>query len=462
MAGRNGVFHGDASNRSSLIVTCDSINCNATLEWENGVYVYELEPVQPSLDDDAGDLKTLKAITGRSILTVAKSESRGMHQPEIIHGLFFANESGLVEIERGGQIIHKVEHEGVHTADVDQVSQTHDWTMDVQPQGSVIPFFPDCYPEDRITHSISLTIVMDVSAAGPPSEHRASKAKLMNQLSIGKSVLLDQLNIRLDVDRVIMGTENDPVPLSRVGSSCSSAIAEFNELGKWLRSKPQSSAFTLLVSNCFSGVIGIANLGSACGSSGYGSSHFNPLTIMHEFGHGLGMRHTFQNGVRTTGGIMDYGNGMYQGALQYHPINREEVCPFLTGLKRRNCEHFQPTSKNSNCGDGLLGTNEACECLDGKTSCGRCVECKISPGSAVECSSSDFVYRSNSTPNKVLVVDPSMLKDPKCCPKNQYAQPKTLCGPGNQDACGDDGNCVPVCRRWLLQTTKNCGFDASG
>jgi hypothetical protein len=39
-------------------------------------------------------------------------------------------------------------------------------------------------------------------------------------------------------------------------------------------------------------------MGSACGSRGYASAHFDLLTMFHELGHGLGMPHTFQNGLR--------------------------------------------------------------------------------------------------------------------------------------------------------------------
>ena len=48
--------------------------------------------------------------------------------------------------------------------------------------------------------------------------------------------------------------------------------------------------------------------------------------LFHELGHGIGLTHTFENGIGTTGGLMDYANGLYDGVPQYHPFNRGEAC----------------------------------------------------------------------------------------------------------------------------------------
>jgi hypothetical protein len=159
---------------------------------------------------------------------------------------------------------------------------------------------------------------------------------------------------------------------------------------------------------------------------------------------------------------MDYGNGQFDGVVQYNPVNKPEVCRFLTGMKNQNCAHFSSAQQNSACGDGLLGINEQCECLDGSTQCGSCQQCTISANRVVECSSSQFVHRSAGMENKVLVVQPSLLKDPKCCPNNRFAGPKVNCGPGQLDACGPNGNCIRLCTRWMLHDNPNCGFDSSG
>jgi hypothetical protein len=57
------------------------------------------------------------------------------------------------------------------------------------------------------------------------------------------------------------------------------------------------------------------------------------LTFTHELGHSLGASHTFQEGERTTGGIMDYGDGKYKGLLQFNEKHsRSELCEELTLL----------------------------------------------------------------------------------------------------------------------------------
>ena len=43
------------------------------------------------------------------------------------------------------------------------------------------------------------------------------------------------------------------------------------------------------------------------------------LTFIHELGHNFGMDHSFDLGEGTTGGFMDYGDGLYNGAYSWNP-----------------------------------------------------------------------------------------------------------------------------------------------
>jgi len=65
-------------------------------------------------------------------------------------------------------------------------------------------------------------------------------------------------------------------------------------------------------------------------------------TFAHEFGHAIGLQHTFQNGVGHTGGLMDYGNGRLFQILPNKPygfnaeFSGDVMCERLNAAKT-NC-----------------------------------------------------------------------------------------------------------------------------
>jgi PKD repeat protein len=71
------------------------------------------------------------------------------------------------------------------------------------------------------------------------------------------------------------------------------------------------------------GTVGLAYLG-VVGSTfyNYGVSNIMDatwLTFIHELGHNFGMDHSFDLGQGTTGGFMDYGDGLFNGAYSWNP-----------------------------------------------------------------------------------------------------------------------------------------------
>jgi hypothetical protein len=58
-------------------------------------------------------------------------------------------------------------------------------------------------------------------------------------------------------------------------------------------------------------------------------------TFAHELGHTFGGRHTFKDGQGTTGGILDYGNPVYQNQFQFNTkYSRREMCGYLAYMKQ--------------------------------------------------------------------------------------------------------------------------------
>eukprot|EP00808_Paulinella_micropora_P018541 g73828.t1 len=101
--------------------------------------------------------------------------------------------------------------------------------------------------------------------------------------------------------------------------------------------EPYSAGIWHLLTDCFRPVknqattVGLAYIAALCNPShGTGVTTYQGdrtwLTFAHEVGHNFGAHHSFERGQGTTGGIMDYGDGRYQGLYQFHPCRRGEMC----------------------------------------------------------------------------------------------------------------------------------------
>lgn len=398
-------------------------------------------------------------------------------------GVFLAPDHRIIEIKEG-QVAIKM-RESQEFADIalpnpdapELPSLTDGIPLRIEENGKLIPFFPNCYVGNAAMHVLKVGIAIDAgfyaNAAGnlsPTSKEGIAKAMAAVDavVSVGNLVYMQQLHTRIEVDKLTIGTVDSPAPLnySAAAGTCRSVMAAQSDFGKWhaedIKNNPerQSGSWVFLSLNCFSGVVGVAWMSSMCGQTNTAVAKADWLIFAHELGHTLGATHSFENGVGTTGGIMDYSDGKYQGVVQFHPNKRQELCPFLDYAKSRSCKYFNIAPTDS-CGDGVLSPPEECECIKkGSKSCGACQGCMLTSKN-IACSARQFVMRYSDTPDYVTA-DATNLASLECCnSKGQLAKPKTLCN-NKLDVCSAQGKCEQVCTKSLSYNNPNCGFDTTG
>ncbi len=277
----------------------------------------------------------------------------------------------------------------------------------------VYEFYPNCFKDDNVTHSLKISFVLDYGTMLKLGSYKNVIYELENQVALMRLIYMSQIRTRIDVDNVVVGSKNSPVPLSRNENdgTCKGVLGVDRELAIWTNEKAPKSNLWMLLSYCFKGIVGVSYIGNYCGSKTSNVAYFDWLIMSHELGHSIGAQHTFQNGVGTTGGIMDYGSGAYNDVLQFHPVNKPQICGFLNYLKTSSDTCFV---KSTNlCSDGILTPDEECECINRKKNCGsksaRCVNCKLTRKN-VECSSQYFTVKPYTS-----VRDKNALSSSKCC-----------------------------------------------
>ena len=117
----------------------------------------------------------------------------------------------------------------------------------------------------------------------------------------------------------------------------------------------------------------------------------------HEIAHNLGAGHPFSDSSQYgySGGLMDYqcnsadcANNTYakdiriQGEWQFNSTtNKNKICSTLTNVISKNCKWINAYTPT--CGNGIIETNEACECQDLSTSCTNCKDCAFAAANSV-------------------------------------------------------------------------------
>ncbi|GMH52349.1 hypothetical protein TrLO_g4395 [Triparma laevis f. longispina] len=259
----------------------------------------------------------------------------------------------------------------------------------------------DCFPNDSIPKKLSMGISTDyLMYTSSGSNTEAVQSKVAEIVADTNTIYAYQLNIYLQVDELYIktsvGGESWNNPSVETAGSCGMGIDDkLNALRAWAKSggdRPSDRGLWHLLTPCYaSGTVGLAYVGALCsGSSGYntGVSGYSYsgccsdwTTFAHEVGHNFGGGHSFEDGQGSTGGIMDYGDGLLDNIYQFNTKHRKtEMCNHISS--RIGCEHF--SSYAPECGNGVVEQGEECECPGGSTNCGCCVNCALPAGA--ECS----------------------------------------------------------------------------
>jgi len=386
---------------------------------------------------------------------------------EIKSFLYFTSDS-FVEIINDNN--HSIKNEYKYNTSGGMFNGSNDFSPTefspaIKNQDGVYEFFPDCYPGDDKINVFKMGVAVDYGVyLNLGSDNNKVISEIEQIVATVRLLYTRQTHVRIDIGELYIGNKNSHPPLNRNAQdgSCKGAMGAFNEMSEWIDNTSTKSNYWMEVSDCFSGTVGVSWISALCSSwANYGVSARNWLIFAHELGHGFGCTHSFENGIGLTGGIMDYGTGLYEGVYQFHPGKKSEFCGFVNILKNDQRYASCITIADNTCGDGVMGLNEQCECIKkGSKKCGICVNCKLTK--RIQCAVTNpntFIMRYPSSKEYVSVYDKSIYTHKNCCVKNKFKGPKTLCG--TMGACGLNGICNNACRYFNIDS-KPCGFDTQG
>jgi len=173
-----------------------------------------------------------------------------------------------------------------------------------------------------------------------------------NMMSLTNLVYESQLSVHLSIGTFLMPSEwggGMNMDVRPCPTDISGRLDTFRKYAySTLHPKYAGHGTWAQLTDCFRPVAGLTTVGLAyvnvvCKSSysqlvttQTGSSSW--MIFAHELGHNFGAGHSFEDGQGTTGGIMDYGDGKFQGVYQFHPYRKKEMCKAISSSMRvKNC-----------------------------------------------------------------------------------------------------------------------------
>lgn len=238
-----------------------------------------------------------------------------------------------------------------------------------------ISLFTDCYPGIKTQNINNLQIGVMVGHTLFHKRFKQDVTRILKwielQVKRANVIFISQFNLKIMIKHVVFPNSQD----SWTNFNCkdNSRVAYARLMSEIRYRSPSPQALWHLFDDCDDGTykypIGLATIDGMCEGFGRATSltylrSFTWKTFVHEIGHNIGARHSFENGTTTTGGVMDYGNGMYNGKYMFHKYRHQEICNQLKKSMNMCSKYFsadpmdqEPKEQKNQCiQDGTLKT----------------------------------------------------------------------------------------------------------
>jgi hypothetical protein len=238
-------------------------------------------------------------------------------------------------------------------------------------------FYPNCYLNDHQPRILDIGVIVDTEIGLDHNNNQVSlRHSAEKSMHAVKFAMYKQLNIIINLKEV------------RVHHlECDKSYNMIETLRGVVGNNTPNGGISHwhLLTKCLTPGSGIGYLATLCKTNNYNVaisaySSKDWRVFGHELGHAIGAYHSFEEGKKKTGGIMDYGingttkNGMYQFNIKYR---RDEICNHIDESQSKCLElgAMRLLDNSGSCGNTIIDSTEECECKDFSKSCDGCENC---------------------------------------------------------------------------------------